>query len=108
MKESRVKDHYNRVAAQLDLWHKKNYFYHNEILRYYRFLIPPESRILELGCGAGDLIGNLSPSYGVGVDISDQMVEVAKKRYPQIRFHCQDAEEFLADETFDYIIISGT
>ena len=59
------------------------------------FIIQKNSSILELGCGTGNLIGNLSPSYGIGVDISDEMVKIAENKYPRIKFVCKDVEEFL-------------
>lgn len=71
-------------------------------------MILKKSRILELGCGNGDLIGKLDPGYGVGVDISDKMIEIAKTNNPEINFICQDIEEFETNEEFDYIILSGT
>jgi hypothetical protein len=37
---------------------------------FMRFLIPPGKRVFELGCGSGDLLAALEPSYGVGVDFS--------------------------------------
>lgn len=69
--------------------------------------IPEGSAILELGCATGDLIGNLKPSIGVGVDISDSMIAVAREEYPSIEFVCDNAENFDTEKTFDYIILSG-
>jgi hypothetical protein len=69
--------------------------------------IPKDSKILELGCATGDLIGNLHPSYGVGVDISDAMISAAKQKYPNIDFICENAENYRTDKVFDYIILSG-
>ena len=104
----RIKNHYNSLAENRHKWYHRNRFYHNEILRYYKFLIPKNNSILELGCATGDLIGNLSPSYGVGVDISKEMLKIAKQKYPDIEFICEDIEEFSINYKFDYIIISGT
>ncbi len=98
----------NSISKNWKAWYKKNKYYHNELLRYYRNAIPKGSRILELGCGTGSLIGNLHPSYGVGVDISEKMIAVAKKSHPKIKFFCEDIEHFHVEEKFDYVIISGT
>ncbi|MCK4521223.1 MAG: glycosyltransferase [Nanoarchaeota archaeon] len=104
----KLKIHYDSLAKRRYKWIRRNKFYHKEILRYYRFLIPKHSSILELGCGTGNLIGNLFPSYGIGVDISEEMLKIAKQKYPYINFICQDIEEFSSNKKFDYIIISGT
>jgi len=106
--EDNLSRHYNSLAKDRRKWFNKNRFFHNEILRYYRFLIQKNSSILELGCGTGDLIGNLAPSYGVGVDISDGMIKIAKKRFPKINFVCKDVNQYHSNKKFDYIIISGT
>lgn len=104
----KIKNHYNSLARNRFKWIKRNKFYHKEILRYYRFLVPRNSSVLELGCGVGNLIANLSPSYGVGVDISEETINIAKQKYPNINFVCKDIEEFSLNRKFDYIIISGT
>src|SRR5262245_55597620 len=31
-------------------------FYHRLLERYYQFIIPPAARVLEVGCGLGDLL----------------------------------------------------
>lgn len=85
--------------------------YHDLVARYYRFLIPRGSRILEVGCGTGELLAQLEPSHGVGIDLSPRMIEEARRRHPEeaFQFHCQPAEELdLADEEFDFIILSDT
>ena len=39
---------------------------------------------MELGCGTGDLLNALKPKRGVGIDFSQEMVRIARKRYPNI------------------------
>jgi SAM-dependent methyltransferase len=98
---------YNKIADNRKKYYARNRFYHRSILKYFKMCIAPESRVLELGCATGDLIGNLNPAYGVGVDISDSMISLAKSKYPSIEFIGQNAENFDTDQVFDYIILSG-
>lgn len=73
----------------------------------YQNIIPKNSRVLELGCGSGNLLDSLAPSYGVGVDFSTNAIEKARSLYPHLSFHISDAHNFhLNNESFDYIIIS--
>jgi SAM-dependent methyltransferase len=80
--------------------------YHSLLQRYFGFLIPAGMRVLELGCGLGDLLAAVKPSHGVGVDFSPSLVAKARQRHPNLQFQLADAYEFRSEEKFDYIIIS--
>jgi len=97
-------DHY---AAHVDRWHRCNAGYHKAIASLARFYVPPGARVLEVGSGNGDLLAALNPSYGLGIDISGEMVRLATKKYPYLEFRQISAERFdLQGEQFDYIVLS--
>jgi ubiquinone/menaquinone biosynthesis C-methylase UbiE len=104
-KES-IKIYFNDLAQDRLKWKKKNAFYHKSIEEYYSFLIPENSKVLEIGCGIGDLLNKVKPSYGVGIDFSSELLEVARLKYPHLLFKEQDAEDLHLEDTFDYIILS--
>jgi len=81
-------------------------FYHRQLAACYGFHVPPGQRILELGCGHGDLLAALEPSDGVGIDFSAEMIRAARDRHPQLRFLEGDAHSFELDGVFDVIILS--
>src|SRR5262249_26785140 len=68
-------------APERRKWLARAAFFHQEDLRYLKFLIPEGARVLELGCGTGDLLAALKPSFGVGVDFSAGMIGEARKAY---------------------------
>jgi SAM-dependent methyltransferase len=80
--------------------------YHRQLLKNYQFLVAPGQRVLEIGCGRGDLLAALNPSVGVGVDFSQEMIRIAETRYPNLRFVLADSHELALDEKFDIIILS--
>jgi SAM-dependent methyltransferase len=80
--------------------------YHQQLAKSYQFLVAPGQRVLEIGCGAGDLLAALKPSVGVGVDFSQEMLRIAEARYPNLRFVLADSHELALDERFDVIILS--
>lgn len=82
-------------------------YYHERLSKIYRFLIPPQSRVIELGSGDGDLLAALEPKRGVGVDFSIANIEKARTRHPELEFIHEDVHELQIDETFDYVVISG-
>lgn len=102
----RAKDYFDKIAEKRDYWKKRNWFYHQQIERLYKFLIPENKKVLEIGCGTGDLLSSLKPLYGVGIDISGQMVKIAQKKYPRLKFIPSDAQNLPIQENFDYIILS--
>src|ERR1700730_7746130 len=91
---------------------KFNTAYRADDRKFMRFLIPPGKRVLELGCGRGDLLAALEPSYGVGVDFSASTIPKANALHPDLQFVFGDAEEpdTLAsiEGPFDYIVLADT
>ena len=75
------------------LWKAKNAYYHEEDARYMRFLVPEGSAVLDLGCGDGRLLADLKPSRGVGIDFSEEMIALARRRHPDLEFHLGDIED---------------
>jgi ubiquinone/menaquinone biosynthesis C-methylase UbiE len=98
--------HWDRVARGLDQRSGVGAFYQKQLAHHYKLLIPPGLRVLEVGCGQGDLLAALKPSAGVGVDFSGEMLTRASERYPWLRFVQADAHELSLDEHFDAIILS--
>jgi ubiquinone/menaquinone biosynthesis C-methylase UbiE len=93
-------------------WLKRNAFFHAEDLRYLKFLVPEGSRVLELGCGIGNLLSALKPSLGVGVDFSEAMIAEARTAHPDLTFLTGDVEDstFVSslNGPFDVILIVDT
>jgi len=107
-----ILDHANSHADARAGWRDKAAFFHAEDECYLRFLIPPGSRVLEIGCGIGDTLAALAPSYGVGIDFSDRQITIARTRHPNLTFIAGDAEDpaTLAAVTgpFDVILVLDT
>jgi len=105
-------DHYESNVEELDRWREFNAAYHSDDLKFMQFLIPPGKRILELGCGRGDLLAALRPSYGVGVDFGAETVATANARHPQLNFVLGDVEDpgtlSAIEGPFDYVVIADT
>ncbi len=98
--------HWDRVSAKRANANRPSAFYHNRLQYYYRFFIPPGLRILELGCGHGDLLAALNPSLGVGIDFSSEMIRCAASKHKTLSFIRADAHEMPLKGTFDVIILS--
>lgn len=61
--------------------------------------------LLDVACGTGAHAGLLSKYYQVeGLDLDPQMVSVARKKHPKIRFHHGDMADFELGRQFDVIV----
>jgi SAM-dependent methyltransferase len=82
--------------------------YRAMLAHYYNLLIPAGSSVLEVGCGSGELLGRITATRRVGIDLSESQVAYARERWPGCEFHRQAGEALDLGERFDTIIISDT
>ena len=94
------------IARQRDQWIRSNRYFYDRIQKALQFIIEPNKRVLELRCETGHMLASVSPSYGVGVEIGDEMVACARKNHPELYFVKSDLETLELNETFDYIIFN--
>ncbi len=98
------REYFLRAAAEAPR-HPEARDYMNEDLRSaLGRLIPDDARVLEVGCGAGDLLASLPNRQRTGVDMLAEVVAAAKDRHPEITFKVGDANDLGAVGTFDAII----
>lgn len=81
-------------------------YYHQRLTEVFRQLVAPGLRVLDLGCGAGDLLASLEPSVGVGIDFSSETIALAARRHPELHFICADAHALPLRDEFDVIVLS--
>jgi SAM-dependent methyltransferase len=62
-------------------------YYHDALARILRVRVPPGQRVLEIGCGAGELLASLAPALGVGLDLSGRAIAAARERHRGANLH---------------------
>ena len=72
--------HWDIVARKLEDWTGWGGYYHQRLAQIFQSLIPPGQSIVEIGCARGDLLASLKPSFGVGIDFSEEMLRAARRR----------------------------
>ncbi len=111
-RKAAILQHSENYALDRERWRAKASFFHGEDENYLRFLIPKGARVLELGCGTGDTLAALEPSFGVGVDFSPSMIAEAKRLHPHLTFTVGDAEDAATIRAlhgpFDFIVVLDT
>ncbi len=75
-------------------------------------MIEPDSRVLDIGCGDGELLTRLAIDKSVrpeGIELDEHLVlECVKKGLPVIQYDVERGLKSYADKSFDYVILSQT
>ncbi len=100
----KVKESYNLIAQHFDLTRQENWPELKELLSSFK----KGDRVLDFGCGNGrfyELIKDFEIEY-FGVDISEQLLEIAKNRVPSGKFYLikEDLSLPFSDQFFDIIV----
>jgi ubiquinone/menaquinone biosynthesis C-methylase UbiE len=107
--------HFNRIAGKRKQWRKKNQYYYTQLETFLAEQIGKAQSVLEIGCGTGDFLGNLTAPQRVGIDFSPEMIKVAqtltkcpasKQPKTSLTFQVDDVESLQMTETFDYVVMS--
>jgi ubiquinone/menaquinone biosynthesis C-methylase UbiE len=85
------------------------------IVRFLRKVVLEGSRVLQYGCGSGEVLAALRPSHGVGVEIAPECVQAARAAHGEVagsgntatlEFVEADPERFVREDSFDYVVVS--
>ncbi len=82
--------------------------YRRLLARYYSRLIPADCRMLEIGCGTGELLKHIPAREKVGLDFAPAQIDRARQNAPAIDFRVGTVADLPANEPFDCIILSDT
>ncbi|GAG41090.1 unnamed protein product, partial [marine sediment metagenome] len=68
-----------------------------------------QDKVIEIGCGAGDILGKIGKGKLTGLDISQYILNIAKKKYQSIKFvvgNAEDLPEEIKQNQYDKIFCS--
>jgi ubiquinone/menaquinone biosynthesis C-methylase UbiE len=97
------------------VWQSQNYYHKvaeasqnldHSALRQIKKLAQKSNKILEVGCGEGTKLNQISDSKNntFGIDVSSVAIKIAKKKYPKINFKICDAKKLsFEDNNFDLV-----
>ena len=63
--------------------------------------------VLDVGCGYGRFCIHSSPKHYLGIDVLPEMIEAARKLYPDCRFEVGDIAHPKPEWEADYVVASG-
>ncbi len=98
--------------AMQSLWRKWGQTYFELPLFQRMGLDIKDKDVLEIGCGngyGGYLLNQLGPKSYIGLDLMEEQVEIARRKYSQYTYIVQDATDLsqFADASKDVVIIFG-
>lgn len=68
-------------------------------------------KILDFGCGKGDFYGYMRakgiPVHYCGIDVNENLIELARRKYPEAEFIALDIDETELNRDFDIIFVCG-
>lgn len=105
MIQEEVGKHFDQIASDYDHYKKNHGYYHRALKRGLKSLIAPGARVLDWGCGTGNILAFLKPSVGVGFDISTEMVKLANRKYKKANNLRFVASQNQISGAFDYIVM---
>ncbi len=85
---------------------RANPYYYDRFKALLRLIVDPGKRVLEVRCQTGDLLKAMEPSYGLGVELSERVIEIARNKHPELHFLCAEPEDLELQEKFDYVLLS--
>ena len=91
----------------------RNRAYYDDLSRLHQLLVAPGLRVLQIGCGSGDLLAALRPAVGVGLDVNADELAAARLRHPQLKLLDLDPADLRAEtigeqDPFDVIVLTNT
>ncbi len=104
------------MSSKPDSWNSELYqSSHSFVWQYGRDLLvllnaKPGERILDVGCGTGQLTAEIT-QFGaevVGIDSSAEMIAAARKNFPQVKFEVADVTALTYADEFDVVVSNAT
>lgn len=105
MKPTDIGKAYNKITH---IWEKDSFDNNNGISQHKRAIkfVNRRGHALDVGCGCTGRFIDLLVSEGFepeGVDISDEMIKLAREKHPEINFHLKDICNWTLPKTYDFI-----
>lgn len=108
-----IKNMFNKISKDYDFMNNIISFGLHKFIKHQAIKelgIKPNSKVLDLCCGSGDLgkiIKKIQPSCDViGVDFSSKMIEIARLKNPNITYWEVDATDLPFEKnSFDYVVM---
>jgi SAM-dependent methyltransferase len=104
----RIRAHFEALADEYPALKQRNAYYNRRLRDFCRAIVPPGRKVLDIGCGRGDVLAAVAPREGLGLDLSARMVERAREDHPLLEFCVGAIEDFSGDGSYDAALLVNT
>ncbi len=104
---NKMQEYFDSLADGWRKYRRHRSYYWDSITKYCNYYIHPTNRVLEIGCGTGELIAAVNGSRKVGIDFSAKLIAQAREAQKGVEFYEMAAENITLDEKFDVVILSN-
>lgn len=94
------------VAGCRHEWIRKRSYYYGLIRKALAFFVEPNERVLSIRAQTGWMLEAVQPREGVGQEITEAMVDLAKRENPTYRYEVGIADTDRIDGVFDTIMVA--
>ncbi len=84
-----------------------NAYYYDALRTLLNFIVEDGKRVLCVRSDVGQYLEWVRPSRGLGIETSEPLVDIARRRCPQYEFRTGEFEDLDVQETFDYVLITN-
>ncbi len=103
------REHWDALAATYDEAKARNAVYYGSLKKLIDDAVPASHRgdVLDVGSGTGQVLAALAPARGVGIDVSEQMVDRARRQHArrdELEFNVADAVDAGQLGRFDAVV----
>lgn len=104
-----LREFFSQLAIHRRRFVARRHAYYDDLHRLLAFAIPPDTSVIELGCGIGNVLVRLPNAQKVGIDFAPDMIEEAKN-FDQTgtQYRIDDIEHLQEQKPYDYILLLDT
>lgn len=101
-----LRAYYDSIAPQWDRWRARIRYYHEQVKELVAGAVVPGRSVLDVGSGTGDVLAEVRPSAGLGLNVAEKLTRLAREKYPGLQFETFDTDKVTIPDGFrpDYIL----
>lgn len=105
-RRERIAQAQRRLARDRVSWIRRRRYYYDLMRRAFGFFIEPGEKVLNIRCQTGWMLKAVCPSRGVGVELTEEMIAVARNENPEFEYRQGFPDLLPMEGQFDSILVA--